>query len=118
MRLRPMPASLQQSNVDTEPIGAPGEEVRVGDDIEWRNVELAAPAPDRQREIGTDPGRLAQCQCQGLRNTRDQNPKIHLISTWQRSCSGRYPYFCIRSWPRAANPRDSVWPWRRISAGT
>jgi len=47
-------------------MGATAEKIRVGHNVEWRNVEFGASMPDRKCKVGSDSGRLADGQSQWL----------------------------------------------------
>src|SRR6516225_9969287 len=71
------------------------------DEIERRHVQFGASAPNVERKVGADPGRLAERQCQWLHD---------------RSSSGLDPKEpCIRSWPSAAIAQGNAWIARRTS---
>jgi hypothetical protein len=80
-----------ERNVEAELIGPPTEKFRVGDDVETRNVELAASMPDCKRKVGADPGRLAERQCQWLHDFASvaylSSGILYSIIAWRRKLS-------------------------------
>ena len=53
-------------NIAAQPTGTAAEKIRVGHNIEWRNVEFGASMPDRKCKVGADSSRLADGQSQWL----------------------------------------------------
>ena len=51
-------------NVRRDALGAPAQEFRIGEDVERIELELGAPPPRRECDVGSDPGRLAERQRQ------------------------------------------------------
>src|SRR6185312_4642028 len=100
-----------ERRVEAQRGGAATQKALVGNDVERRKVQLAAPVPDRNGKIGTDPGRLAERQGYG-----QHGPISGLSGLSDLSTLLPEPY--IQSWPGGAKSQDSVWPARRISAGT
>ena len=49
-----------------EPLGAPADKIRIGDQIKSREIEFGPSTPDRHGKIGADPGGFTERQCQRL----------------------------------------------------
>ena len=70
-------------HVQPEPLRAPRQEIRIGKQVERRQRELIAPLPCGERDIRTDPCRLAERQRQRRGSWRSLY-RIS-ISAWLRS---------------------------------
>ena len=79
----------RERNVEPEPSGAAAEKLRVSDDVERRQLQLGASTPDRQGQVGPDPGGLAERQCQGLHDLAYClfSGTLYSIIAWRRSVS-------------------------------
>ena len=82
-------------HVEPEDARAALKKIRVADQIKGRQVELDASPPDREREIGTDPRRLAE----GQRQRKLPRALICLL--------------CTRSSPVCGSRRGISWPRHR-----
>ena len=78
-------------HIEAELLRAAAQEIRIGDDVERRNVEFGAPPPNRQRKVGADARGLAERQCQRLHDgsSTARSAKGETGSP-ERSCSTDY----------------------------
>ena len=72
-------------------VGAPAQEIRVGDHVKRRYVELATALPNRQSKVGANSGRFAKRQCQRLHKSLLQ----HGGKSGNRLAAGRIGLFVL-----------------------